>query len=299
MAVTIRSGGIGFMGYGFMGIEFMGVGNVSGVCQDTILVTDSAAQSSAFTRPSSADTVLCYDQTVVSSPKGEKSGPGTGFMGYGVTGYAFMGVGSAPFAGSLIITDSISVTDAAARSPITANRSATDTILCTDVATPVSRFVRSAADTISVTDVAGQTTLQPRSASDTILVTDVATRAAESFTRAAADTIACTDVAAGAQTVTRTVIDFITIADAAARSPETFVRSCTDSIPVTDFVLARINRACLDTILVVDVATPVVVLRPEPGVITTSDSLVWTVTIADAPVSAVTLSDQLSELVSV
>lgn len=271
VAVKIpHEGGSGFLGFGYLGFGILGVGAVGGVGGDTVLDTDTSALAVAW-RPSATDSVVDTDAAMlVAATHGEQYGPGTGFLGIGMTGYAFLGVGTSNTFPTLIVTDASNNTDLAAISFIAVRSTLTaDTALDSESVGYATHFARSAVDASTIVDSANRTFDWLRPVVDQALDAD---SPAASFiaSRSATDSCTDSDTASNASQLARSASDSV-LDDDASSIQVILLRLATDTVLDADHALAFLARASLDFCLCQDApARAVTVHIPGAGILITS-----------------------------
>jgi len=161
---------------------------------------------------------------------------------------------SAPFAQTVSPSDSVSVTDAIARTA-TFGRTPSDSVSVTDATTRSTNTSRSLSDSISATDTSKINLTRTQAINDTITVSDSSASSA-SFGRITSDSASVSDsVTAEIFTsgISVDVSDSISVTDATNRTAD-FGRSGSDSASATDSSTINLTRdqAVSDTITVGD-----------------------------------------------
>lgn len=150
-------------------------------------------------------------------------------------------------------SDSVTVSDTAARAAVTRARTASDSIAITSSVTAAGARPRTSADSIALSDAAIRAIGHARGSTDTISVSDTAARAALGRTRAGSDTLAVSDTATDAHGgLARTSSDSMTVTDSTGRSAEHLTRGGAEVIAVSDVALrlGRFARTGTDTVAV-------------------------------------------------
>jgi hypothetical protein len=242
----IGNWGTAFGGIGASGAEYNGVGgNTRQVASDTNLNAD-VAHASKQGKIIYDSNVNIDTNVVFSLADGERGNPGTDYMGIGMLGFAYSGVGSAgPITQAVVLTDANQNVDVAVRSAISYLRTSTDNNVNTDAITSHIIVVRSASDGNLNTDVAVRGALYlPRAITDANVNTDVCVRAIV-FVRVCTDNNVNTDTAKGNVTQVRSATDNNVNTDAAVKI-DSLHAVCTDNNFNVDITRSYASRRATD-----------------------------------------------------
>ncbi len=255
----------GFVGMRFQGMALTGIGGIGSQAVDKMLMSDTIVSALGLHGPM-VDTMPMADRTLlISASHGEGYGINSGFMGIGMMGYAFQGMGSTPVYISITMSDAMRM-DESLSSVRAETRPVGDAMLMADGVTSHSTYARTASsDSMLMGDALVEHVTLPRPIADAMVFNESLAQNSILAARILADSMPMIESSAGVRLFVRIATDSMPMTDTVSKA-SAFLRTLTDTVLMTDNALARIVRAVLDSMLMSDVAIRTTYhIHPVPG----------------------------------